>query len=568
LKKYQIIESDVLILGGGGAGLRAAISAAQQSVDVVIVEKLFPSRSGLTMMAMGGMDWPDASDPHDLQAHFNDVVRVGQNLNDENLVEVLGKEAKERGLELEKWGANILKDEEGRHATSSPNITGHSTPRSRYIPGPQIMWPMMAQLTGYDNISLLSNTFITRLLVINNRVCGAIGLDIKTGNLIVFRSKATVIATGGAGELWKLTTNGAFGLRGGAAGNGFVLAYHAGALLIDMEMIQFSPLMFYPPYCELFGNPMQVIDWSKAKLVNNKGEEFLKLPIPRDEFARKIFHEIEAGNGTERGAVIIDITTSPLSSIDIENNFEDYLGKNKWKIIKGMMGDKKLKELKIEIGPGAAHHIMGGIKINERTETNLEGLFAAGEAAASVHGANRAPGEALADIMVFGSRAGTYSASFAKRQRFFEINWESVREGQSRINSFFKQKQEPASSVYIRRKIKNNMSDYTGVVRNSKGLEKAITELAQIRKNDLPRIQVPPIKTYNIALIDALETCNMVDAAEIISRSALSRHESRGAHYMQDYPDRDDESWLVHTSVLCSDHEMIIGTTPVTRRKC
>lgn len=566
MKQYRIIETDFLILGGGGAGLMAAIGAANQGLDVTVVDKGFPSRSGLTMMVMGGMDWPNVNDPKDLEAHYHDVLRHGCDLNDQNLVEAVGKEAAARGADLERWGADVLKDKDGKHVIISPMITGHSTARVRYIPGPQMMWPLMAEVARNDNISVMSNTLITRLMKDSGRVCGAVGIDIESGDFLVFKAKATLLATGGAGELWKMSTNTPLGLKGGATGNGFAIAYHAGALLIDMEMIQFSPLMFYPSYCEIFGNPMQVMDWFKAKLLNKDGEEVLTLPITRDVYQRRIFNEIKAGKGTPKGGLIIDFTTSPLSSEEMENKFADYLGAEKWHIIKGMMGNKNVKELKIEIGGAAAHHIMGGIRINEKTETNVPGLFAAGEVSSSVHGANRAPGQATADIMVFGARAALYAGPYARLQNFSKIDWDFVKKEETRIKNFMEPRADAVTPVSVKKKIKDIMFNHVTVLRSEQGLTTALRELIEIREKELPRMQAPAITRFNTALVDTIEVSDMVDVAEMIVRSALSRKESRGAHFMEDYPERDDKNWLKHTSVICENNEIIIGTTPITRR--
>ena len=568
MKEYRIIETDVLVLGAGGAGMRAAIAAAQEGADVTVAEKIFPSRSGLTIMVMGGMDWPDTDDPRDLEAHFKDVVRLGCGINDENLVETMGKEARARGLELEKWGANVLKDKDGKHVIISNKITDLSTPRTRYIPGPQMMWPLMAEYSKYDNIADSSYTLVTRLLVDEGQVHGAVGLDMITGNMLIFKAKATILATGGAGELWKFTTNTPLGGKGGSTGNGFAIAYYAGALLIDMEMIQFSPLMFYPPYCEIFGNPMQVMDWFKAKLLDIKGEEVLTLPLPRDVYQRKIVEAIRAGRGTPRGGLIIDFTTSPMSEEEMETAFAHDLGAEKWQMIKGMMGGKSVKELKIEIGSAAAHHIMGGVRINERTETSLPGLFAAGEVSASVHGANRAAGQATADIMVFGARAGKFAAAFARSRQFFNINYRDLlQREQARFQAFITPKKAPLTPVYIKKKIKDIMGNYVSAIRNTEGLNMALQELEDIKNRDLPRLQVPNIKRYNTALLDAIEVTDMAAVAEMISRSALNRHESRGAHYIEEFPERDDKNWLKHTSIKYENGQMIVGTAPVIRRQ-
>jgi fumarate reductase (CoM/CoB) subunit A len=553
-----MIETDVLIIGGGSAGLRAAIEAAKEDVDVIVVDQGLPARSGLTTMADGGYGWPDPSDPKSLESHFNNVLLHGCYLNDQNLVEVLGKEASLRGLELERWGADILKDRDGKHV-----ILGDS--QSRFIPGSQIMWALLTQATQHPNVSLMSNSMVTKLLVDEGKFCGAIGLDIINGDFLLIKAKAGILATGGAGELWRFSTNKWFGLKGNAAGLGFALAFQAGASLIDMEMVQFSPQMFHPVYCGLLGNPMLLMDWFKAKILNIDGQEVVSLPVTRDVFQRKIYFEIKSGRGTEKGGVIMDFSVSPLSADEMEELFEKKLGRERWcEIRKWMkMDNVDLKKLRIQMGPAHAHFFMGGVRINEKAETTLPGLFAAGEVTGGVHGANRHPGQALPEALVFGARAGKYGAMYAKSAEYMDINWKFFEEEKARINAFFETKPDGIPPTYVKAKLSNIMSEYVGVVRNAEGLIRALQELKTIEKNDLLRIQVPPIKRYNNALVDAVEAAYMVEVAEMIISSALARQESRGAHYREDFPGRNDQNWLKHISIQRVNGKMEIATAPV-----
>lgn len=565
LKKASVIETDVLVIGGGGAGLRAALEAAKEDVDVVVVDAGFPGRSGLTTTADGGYDWPDPTDPKSLKEHFNDVLRHGCHINDQNLVEVLGKEAALRGQEIVDWGADILKDEKGKPFIVSTKVSGGSSPRGRFIPGPQIMWALLNQVRQNTKIHLVDHVMVTKLLTNDGEVYGAFGLNMINGDFLALKSRATVLATGGAGELWQWSSNKHFGLKRNAPGTGFAIAYHAGALLIDMEMQQFTPQFMYPTFLAGLGNPMLILDWFKVKITNINGNEVVTLPITRDLFMRKIYYEIKAGKCNERGCLLVDFALSPLTSEEIGAIFERKLGKQKWQIIREYLGNTDLKKLKLEIGSAAEHFIMGGVRINERTETNLAGLFAAGEVTGGLHGANRAPGQALPETLVFGARAGKYAALYAKEASttLSDLDWGSIEQEQTRIRAFMEPKSDGISPTQVKCNINTIMSSYVSVVRDAKGLTTALQQLITLKQSDLPRIQVPQIKKYNNALVDAIEVMHMIDVAEMIIRSALARTESRGAHYREDFPEMDDDNWLRHTSV-----QMIDGRLRVSTAEC
>jgi fumarate reductase (CoM/CoB) subunit A len=561
------IKADVLVIGGGGAGARAAIGAAMNkaNLNVVLLNMGPVAKSGLTVMANGGMQWvctpEDSSD-----AHFRDVTRIGCYLNDQNLVEVMAEEAPERAKELIGWGAKIIMDGE-KHLLMDPRGSGASFPRGHLIPGGTYMVTLRNQLERHPNVLLLEDFSVTRLLTSGQRVTGALALNIRTGELVVFESKATVLATGGLGELFVFTTNAPWGLSGHASGQGYALAYQAGAELIDMEMVQFTGAQLYPP-CDL-GNPALLSSMCGGKYVNALGHEYMKLPQPRDVIQKLAYEEIKAGRGTERGGVYIDLSVSPLSRDEIEKQLQIALGgkigRDRWNLVKEMSASNPdPKNWKIEWVPGSAHFFMGGVHINELCETSLEGLYAAGEVTGGVHGANRMGGNALTDIIVFGARAGKHAAEFAVKADRIEADATTVRKEEKRLSLFIKPEGIPPKSV--RDKIRNIMSSCMGVVRDGTDLKKALAEVKFLRMNDLRAVRAPDSKHYNIPWVEAIGVPHMLDVAEMMIRSALSRTESRGAHYREDYQSTQN-GWLKHTCIKKKDGKMIVGTSPVVITK-
>jgi fumarate reductase (CoM/CoB) subunit A len=561
------IKADVLVIGGGGAGARAAIEAAinDANLNVVLLNQGPVGRSGLTTMANGGMHW--VSHPEDSpDAHFRDVVRMGCFLNDQKLVEVMTEEAPVRAEELISWGAKVQMDGD-QYYLSDPRGSGTSFPRGHLIPGGTYMAALRDKVARYPNVTVMEDFAATKLLSSENKVIGATAINIRNGKFVVFESKATVVAAGGLGEIFLRTTNAPWGLHGHASGTGYALAYHAGAELIDMEMIQFTNNQLYPPW-EL-GNPALLSSMCGGKYVNALGQEYMQLPQPRDMIQKLALKEIKEGRGTERGGVYIDLSFSPLSRQELEEQLQRALGgeigKDRWNLVKEMsVNNPDPRNWKVEWAPGCEHFFMGGVRINERCETSVEGLYAAGEVTGGVHGANRMGGNALTDIIVFGARAGEYAAEYARRADRIEPEITAIKDEYERTSGSFKSHGIPPKGV--RDKIRTLMSDYMGVARNEIDLKKALEGIKSIRGSKAQDIRVPHFKQFNIAWIEAIEVPYMLDVAEMMVRSALYRTESRGGHYREDYPNT-EQNWLKHTLVKKKDNTMVMDTAPVVITK-
>lgn len=556
------MKTDVLVIGAGGAGTRAAIEASRnKKLSILLLNQGPIGKSGLTSMANGGMQW--VSHPEDsFEDHFKDVVRIGCYLNEQNLVECLAREAPERAEELISWGAKVFM-EGGKLYFTDPRGSGASHPRGHYIPGATYMAALRGELERHGNVTIREDSIATKLLMDGTRVIGATVLNIRTGEVLAVQSKATVLAAGGLGELFLHSTNTPFGLHGHASGVGYALAYHAGAELIDMEMVQFSGQQLYPPW--LLGNPALLSTLCGGEYRNSLGKEYMKLPQPRDMIQRLAYKEIKEGRGTPRGGVYIDLTVSPLSSQEIEVQLQKALGgdiaRERWKLIKDMSVDNPdPKNWKVEFTPGGAHFFMGGVRINERCETTLGGLYAAGEVAGGVHGANRMGGNALPDIVVFGRRAGTYAGEFAARADWIEPDDASVKVEYERLYQFFKPDGIPAKA--LRDRIGTFMPEYMGVARTEADMVKILPEIESLRA-EIPRLRAPDTRRFNLGWVEALEVPYMLDVAEMMTRSAISRRESRGAHFREDFPETDPK-WPQHTRVKKQGASMEVDAVPVT----
>jgi fumarate reductase (CoM/CoB) subunit A len=563
------INTDVLVIGAGGAGARAAIEAAMRDPElkIIILNQGPIGRSGLTSMANGGMQYVDHPDDSP-DAIFEDIIRVGCYLNDQNLVEALSKEGPQRAAELVKWGAQMIPispQKGGRPSADLPKGRP-SYPRGHYIPGVTYMEALKNKISNFSNVTMYEDVLTTKLLTSGNRVIGAFVLSIRTGKYFVIEAKATVLASGGLGEIFPHSTNAPFYMHGHATGMGYAMAYHAGAELIDMEMVQFTGNQLYPPW--LLGNPALLSTMCGGKYVNARGEEFLQLPQPRDAIQRLAYKEIKEGRGTERGGVFIDLTRSSLSSEEIEEQLKhslaEEIAKERWRLIKAMsVNDPDPKNWRVEFTPGGAHFFMGGVRINERCETNLEGLFAAGEVSGGVHGANRMGGCAMVEIIVFGARAGKSAAEYAKR-----VDWiapEESPEGEyERLRGFFKS--QGTTPKTIMDKIAGFMSEYVGVARTETGLMKALSEIESVRANDVPNMRAPQGRRFNLGWVEAIQVPYMLDVAQMIVKSAIFRTESRGAHYRDDYPETQSD-WLKHICVAKRSGNMELGVVPVVITK-
>jgi fumarate reductase (CoM/CoB) subunit A len=559
------IRTDILVIGAGGAGARAAIEAAKNSKLRVLVLNQGPiGRSGLTAMANGGMQW--VSHPEDSPRYiFEDIVRIGCFLNDQNLVEALSEEAPARAQELIEWGAKPIPFDDRRGSGPSPDAPGggRSFPRAHLIPGASYMTALRHELGRHPNVTALTDVIATKLLAGNGKVTGATILNIRTGEFEAVEAKATVLAAGGLGELYPHSTNAPFGMHGHATGMGYAMAYHAGAALIEMEMVQFTGNQLWPPW--LLGNPALLVSLCGGQYRNALDQEFIKLPQPRDAIQRMAYKEIKEGRGTSRGGVYIDLTISPLSSREIEEQLKSSLAaevaRERWKLIKAMSADAPdPKTWKIEFTPGGAHFFMGGVHINERCETSLRGLYAAGEVSGGVHGANRMGGNALTEIIVFGARAGRYSAEYASENDWIPSDESLLRDEHARLTGFVKTGETTPKSIID--KLAATMLEHAGVARTGRGLMRALSAIESIKQDDLPKMRVPEGRRFNLGWVEAIEAPYMLDVAEMIVRSALFRTESRGAHFREDYPETRPD-WLRHTSVVNNGRTMDLGSVPI-----
>ncbi|MHA1431092.1 MAG: FAD-binding protein, partial [Candidatus Freyarchaeota archaeon] len=415
---------------------------------------------------------------------------------------------------LDRFGTVFMKQDGNLVAVSGAGVS-----RNRLIPVTQLYGP--AWISGLvkevkrRQIKTLENIMITRILTRNGEAVGATGLDLTTGDFLVFRAKSVVLATGGAGQLYGLTTN-----PPDVTGDGYALAYLAGAELTDMEFIQFRACIVHP------------------------AEE-----VTRDLIAIRAQIEIREGRGTPHGGVYNDLSGLPEEMWTLFSKFREAC------MAEGI--DPSWQP--IEWAPGV-HHFMGGVKINEECMTSAPGLYAAGEVEGGVHGANRIGGNALTETQVFGARAGRFAAERALTVEMPDIDQKQVEAERGRIIQLY-QRDDGVDAEKVRKTVQEIMDRYVGVIRNGDELTRAVNELRKLREEKLPRLYIME-KTVE-RLRKALETINFVHIGEMVARAALMRTESRGAHNREDHPERDDENWLKNITIRLENGEMRLTTQPV-----
>jgi len=561
------VRVDVLIIGGGGAGVRAAIEADQNGVSVALVNKGIISRSGLTPMA--GYSYQAAfghADPRDNpEVHFADTVREGRYLGDENLIWALTREAMERGLELEGYGVRFTR-EEGKFA--QVRHPGQTYPRINRIPGRgyQMMLGLKKELARHSRIQVFEDCLVQKILTgPEGEPAGAVAFLQREGQFRLFQAKAVVLASGGYEELWEKTDT-----APDSTGDGLAMAAELGAELVDLEMMLYYPIVTLGS--KVFPSMHQVLQYESllepeylgGKLLNGRGEEFLppgKLPV-RDVLSRLIVKERVEGRATDRGAVLIDLSKSPLGPAEMERRIEELGARVQFNRVKYLGVD--LTRDPVEVAP-ACHYSLGGVRINERTQTSVPGLFAAGEVSGNIHGANRISGNALAETQVFGRRAGAGASLKARACREFPpIRREDAEENVRRIEGLFVRKADPLRPVQIRKKIQRIMEEEAGLIRSEPSLRRALDRLQAVKQEDLPRMQVADLRIFNYELQDAVEVGSMVEVAELVARAALLRTESRGHHFRSDHP-REDEGWRKHTLLKKRGEEVLCSSAPVIR---
>ncbi|WP_405316383.1 fumarate reductase (CoM/CoB) subunit TfrA [Methanobrevibacter sp.] len=529
--EIKTISTDVLIIGSGGAGSRAAIEVDDAGLKAIIVSKGLSFRSGCTGMAEGGYNavFKTVDKDDSIDAHFNDTLKGGSYLNDKKLVEILVNESPKRLVDLENYGALFDRQESGE--IDQRPFGGQSFRRTCYQgdrTGAELLNALKEEIIKRD-IECIEEVMITSFVTDGNQVIGATGLNLKDSSLIYFKAKATILASGGAGQLYPVTSN-TFQKNG----DGYAISYRAGANLVDMEQVQFHPTGMVAPESKKGVLVTEAVRAEGGKLINSEGERFMSKYAPekmelatRDVVARSIYQEIIEGRGTENGGVYLDI-----SHLD-----DDYIDeKLETMVLQFENVGVDIKHGPIEVAP-TAHHFMGGLKINTDASSSLDNLFGAGEVCGGVHGANRLGGNALADTQVFGRIAGV-SASKAAKESELKTNDEMVREEATRIEGLIKKGS--IKPKEFKNRIKNLMWEKVAIVREEKTLNEALGELLEMQK-ELVNLDVSDKKQYNTDLVTALEVINMVEICILTVKSAIIRRESRGAHFRSDFPETKDE---------------------------
>ena len=560
---YQIYEHDVLVIGAGGAGLRAAIEASASGVSVGLVCKSLLGKAH-TVMAEGGVAAAlgNVDDRDAWSVHFADTMRGGQYMNNARMAELHAKEAPERVRELEGWGALFDRTTDGR--ILQRNFGGHKYARLAHV-GDRTGLEMIRTLQDHgihQGLDVHMECTILELLKDGNRVVGAFGYDRERGRFRVFRARSVVLATGGIGKAYRITSN-----SWEYTGDGHALAYEAGADLIDMEFVQFHPTgMVWPPSVRgilvtegvrgeggLLKNKDghrfmfdDIPDLYKHQTADNveegwrytQGDKDARRPpelLTRDHVARCIVREIKEGRGSEHGGVYLDIAWIK----ERLSNGSEHIKKklpSMYHQFKQLAGIDITKE-SMEVGP-TTHYVMGGVRVDPETQmSRVPGLFAAGECAGGLHGANRLGGNSLSDLLVFGKRAGESAAVFAKEHDVGVVDTDQIGKVAERaLQPFSRDGEGPYA---IQQDLQVLMQGLVGIVRQDPEMQRALDGLVQL--NDRAnQVSVVGHREYNNGWHTALDLRNLLTVSEAVARAAIMRQESRGAHFREDYLAKDD----------------------------
>ena len=555
-EKYETHEHDVLIIGAGGAGLRAAIEALSQGASVGVVCKSLLGKAH-TVMAEGGiaaaMANVDAAD--DWRTHFRDTMRGGKFLNNWRMAQIHAQESPERVRELEQWGALFDRTTDGNILQRA--FGGHTFKRLCHV-GDRTGLEMIRTLQDRGvnlGIDVYMECAITRLLKDGERVAGAFGYWRETGRFIIFKAKSIVICTGGIGKAWRITSN-----SWEYTGDGMALAYDAGAELMDMEFVQFHPTgMVWPPGVQGI-LVTEAVRGEGGILTNKNGERFMQGYDPekmelstRDVVARAIYTEAKEGRGTEHGGAYLDISHKPAEYVKkkLPSMYHQFRELADVDITKGPM----------EVGP-TCHYMMGGIRVEAETaQTNVPGLFAAGEAAAGLHGANRLGGNSLSDLLVFGRRAGHAAAEHAKHLSAPNVDGALAEAATREMLEPF-ERPSGDSPYDIHRDLQETMQNKVGIFRNEADLKEGLTEIKKL-KGRAASVHVDGSRLFNPGWHLARDLKSMLTVSEAVALSALKRKESRGAHSRIDYPNT-DENWGQQNNIISRDgEEMRLNQSPI-----
>ena len=565
MAQYDTLEHDVLIIGAGGAGLRAAIEAASMGARVGLVCKSLLGKAH-TVMAEGGVAaaMANVDDRDNWRVHFADTMRGGQYLNNWRMAELHAKEAPARVRELEAWGALFDRTPDGR--ILQRNFGGHRYPRLAHV-GDRTGLEMIRTLQDYGvhrGLDVYMECTVVRLLRDDDRIAGALGYDRERGRFRLWRARAVVLATGGVGKAFRITSN-----SWEYTGDGHALAYDAGAELMDMEFVQFHPTgMVWPPSVR----GILVTEGVRGEggvLLNREGRRFMFDDIPenyraqtadnedegwrytqgdkaarrppelltRDHVARAIVREVREGRGSPHGGVFLDIAWIKRRMPNADEHIRKKLPSmyHQFK----QLADIDITAQPMEVGP-TTHYMMGGVRVDGDSQmSTVPGLFAAGEVAAGLHGANRLGGNSLSDLLVFGKRAGEYAARFAGENDAARVR---EAEADAAVRDALAPFERPSNGVggpyQIQHELQDVMQDFVGIVRNEADMHRALQQIARL-SSDAARTSVSGHREYNPGWHTALDLRRMLTVSEAVTRAALERKESRGAQFREDYPEKD-----------------------------
>lgn len=559
VEEYEVLKTEVLIIGGGGAGVRAAIEADNQGGEVCLVSKGPLARSGITPMAFPSYQAAfGMSDPRDNpDIHYQDIVASGRGLSDQDLARILADESIPRALELEKFGVGFKKQDGKFFQVLHP---GQTYPRNLFIMGAGfgLISGLKRELSRHPKVRVLEDFCVSRLLKVGGEVVGALGLNLRDGRFYAIEAKSVVLACGGYEELWGNTDT-----SPDSTGDGISLGFQAGADTIDLEMVQYYPTVFaYPESAKgllIQYESLLSKQYFDFRLVNKEGKEFLaEGPLPvRDIMMRAMFTEIEEGRGTVHGAVWIDPSRSSKSKAEIDELMDSLLKVPDHNLRK--LGIN-IREDRFEVCP-AIHFVLGGIHINGKTETSVPGLFAAGENSSSLHGANRISGNALAETQVFGARAGRYATERAMRRSWSPLPGKEIKEALEIWNDFKRRKKEGIRPGVLKKEMKQIMDWYLGPNRTGLGMEKALGLILDLKRKGLPNVEVDGSRIFNVDWRTAVELAMSIELAELVIRSALFRKETRGHHFRSDCPGTSETPQ--HTLVIRKGNHVDVVFKPV-----
>jgi succinate dehydrogenase / fumarate reductase flavoprotein subunit len=568
MSNYETIEYDVLVIGAGGAGLRAAIEASAAGVKTGLVCKSLLGKAH-TVMAEGGMAaaMGNVDDRDNWRVHFADTMRGGQYVNNWRMAELHAKEAPARVHDLEAWGAVFDRTKEGK--ILQRNFGGHRYPRLAHV-GDRTGLELIRTLQDkgvHQGIGIHMEQTTVALFKDGDRIAGALAYDRERGRFRIFKAKAIVIATGGLGRAYKITSNSWEG-----TGDGVSLAYHAGAELLDMEFIQFHPTgMVWPP--SVMGILVtEAVRGEGGVLRNKDGKRFMFDDIPdnyksqtsndpeegwrytqgdksakrppelltRDHVARCIMREVKSGRGSPHGGVFLDIAWIKEKIANAPEHIKKKLPSMYHQFMQ--LANLDITKEPMEIGP-TTHYAMGGIRVDGETQmSNVPGLFAAGECAAGLNGANRLGGNSLSDLLVFGKRAGEFAAKYAKENPAVEVSDAEIDAAVAEALAPFERGAEAAASTegpyQVQHELQETMQALVGIVRREDEMTQALDAIGTLKKR-ADRVAVYGHREYNPGWHTAIDLKHLLTVSEAITRSALERQESRGGHFREDYEAKD-----------------------------